>query len=117
MPMQVRQAFVQCVIGTCVWLLLSEIFPMTIRGFAMGIAVFVLWTTTPPSPSRSPSSTRRWARPGTFGIFALITIVSIFFVTTFVPETKSHSLEALEDNFPRHDAAHLVHTPATVAGS
>ena len=54
---------------------------------------------------------------GTFGIFALITIVSIFFVTTFVPETKSHSLEALEDNFPRHDAAHLVHTPATVAGS
>src|SRR4051812_9288314 len=26
-------AFVQCFIGTCVWLLLSEIFPMTIRGF------------------------------------------------------------------------------------
>ena len=36
--------FVQTFIGTLVWLLLSEIFPMTIRGFAMGIAVFVLWT-------------------------------------------------------------------------
>ena len=37
-------AFVQLFLGICVWLLLSEIFPMTIRGFAMGIAVFVLWT-------------------------------------------------------------------------
>ena len=36
-------AFVQGFIGTLVWLLLSEIFPMAIRGFAMGIAVFVLW--------------------------------------------------------------------------
>ena len=36
--------FVQCFIGIGVWLLLSEIFPMAIRGFAMGIAVFVLWT-------------------------------------------------------------------------
>ena len=47
----------------------------------------------------------------------LINIVSIFFVTKFVPETKGHSLEALEDNFRTHDAAHLVHTPATAAGS
>ncbi|MGZ4662397.1 MAG: sugar porter family MFS transporter, partial [Arthrobacter sp.] len=37
-------AFVQCFIGTCVWLLLSEMFPLAIRGFAMGIAVFALWT-------------------------------------------------------------------------
>ena len=36
-------AFVQGFIGTLVWLLLSEIFPMAIRGFAMGIAVFFLW--------------------------------------------------------------------------
>jgi len=117
MPMQVRQAFVQCVIGTCVWLLLSEIFPMTIRGFAMGIAVFVLWTTNAAISFAFPIVNSALGSTGTFGIFALITIVSIFFVTTFVPETKSHSLEALEDNFPRHDAAHLVHTPATVAGS
>jgi major inositol transporter-like SP family MFS transporter len=33
-------AFGQCFIGTCVWLLLSKIVPMAIRGFAMGIAVF-----------------------------------------------------------------------------
>ncbi len=30
--------------GTLVWLLLSEIFPMTIRGCAMGIAMIMLWT-------------------------------------------------------------------------
>ncbi|PRC54390.1 MFS transporter, partial [Mycobacterium sp. ITM-2017-0098] len=27
-------AFVQMFIGTCVWLLLSEIFPLSVRGFA-----------------------------------------------------------------------------------
>ena len=36
-------AFVQGFIGTLIWLLLSEIFPMTIRGYCMGIAVFFLW--------------------------------------------------------------------------
>ena len=110
-------AFVQCFIGTCVWLLLSEIFPMTIRGFAMGIAVFVLWTTNAAISFAFPIVNSALGSTGTFGIFVLINIVSIFFVTKFVPETKGHSLEALEDNFRAHDAAHLVHTPATAAGS
>ncbi len=35
--------FQQCCISTVTWLLLSEIFPLRIRGFAMGVAVFVLW--------------------------------------------------------------------------
>jgi major inositol transporter-like SP family MFS transporter len=110
-------AFVQCFIGTCVWLLLSEIFPMTIRGFAMGIAVFVLWTTNAAISFAFPIVNSALGSTGTFGIFVLINIVSIFFVTKFVPETRGHSLEALEDNFRTQDAAHLVHTPATVAGS
>ena len=29
--------------GPLVWLMLSEIFPMTIRGFAMGISISLLW--------------------------------------------------------------------------
>jgi major inositol transporter-like SP family MFS transporter len=111
-------AFVQCFIGTCVWLLLSEIFPMTIRGFAMGIAVFVLWTTNAAISFVFPLVNKALGSTGTFGIFVLINLVSIAFVTKFVPETRGRSLEELEDDFREHDPAHYVHTaPAAFHGS
>src|SRR3954469_9385868 len=81
-------AFVQCLIGTCVWLLLSEIFPMTIRGFAMGIAVFILWTTNAAISFLFPLVNSALGSTGTFGIFVLVNLVSIAFVTKFVPETR-----------------------------
>ncbi len=92
-------AFVQCFIGTCVWLLLSEIFPMTIRGFAMGIAVFVLWTTNAAISFAFPIVNESLGSTGTFGLFVLVNLTSIVFVAKFVPETKGRSLEELEDRF------------------
>ncbi|OLL20615.1 MULTISPECIES: sugar porter family MFS transporter [unclassified Rhodococcus (in: high G+C Gram-positive bacteria)] len=92
-------AFVQCFIGTCVWLLLSEIFPMTIRGFAMGIAVFVLWTTNAIISFAFPILNGALGSTGTFGLFVIVNIVSLLFVLRFVPETKGRSLEELEDDF------------------
>ena len=55
--------FVQTFIGTLVWLLLSEIFPMTIRGFAMGIAVFVLVDGQRGHLLRVPAAGRRRSAP------------------------------------------------------
>jgi major inositol transporter-like SP family MFS transporter len=92
-------AFVQCFIGTCVWLLLSEIFPMTIRGFAMGIAVFVLWTTNAAISFAFPIVNNALGSTGTFGLFVLVNLTSIVFVAKKVPETKGRSLEELEDQF------------------
>jgi major inositol transporter-like SP family MFS transporter len=92
-------AFVQCFIGTCVWLLLSEIFPMTIRGFAMGVAVFVLWTTNAAISFLFPIVNGALGSTGTFGLFVLINLTSIVFVAKKVPETKGRSLEELEDQF------------------
>jgi major inositol transporter-like SP family MFS transporter len=111
-------AFVQCFIGTCVWLLLSEIFPMTIRGFAMGIAVFVLWTTNAAISFLFPLVNSALGSTGTFGIFVLVNLVSIGFVATFVPETRGRSLEELEDDAREHDAGRLGHgSPAVLHGS
>ncbi|HEY5853449.1 MAG TPA: sugar porter family MFS transporter [Aldersonia sp.] len=101
--MLVFVAFVQCFIGTCVWLLLSEIFPLAIRGFAMGIAVFVLWTTNALISFVFPILNSAMGSTGTFGVFVLINVVSIYFVARFVPETKGRTLESLEDEF-RGDA-------------
>jgi MFS transporter, SP family, major inositol transporter len=110
--------FVQTFIGTLVWLLLSEIFPMTIRGFAMGIAVFVLWTVNAAISFAFPPLVATLGATPTFGLFALINVGSILFVKKFAPETRGRTLEELEDDFREHDAAHFVHeAPANVYGS
>jgi major inositol transporter-like SP family MFS transporter len=110
--------FVQTFIGTLVWLLLSEIFPMTIRGFAMGIAVFVLWTTNTIISFVFPPLVESLGSTPTFALFAIVNAISFFFVLRFCPETRGRSLEELEDDFRTHDAAHFVHqAPAGVHGS
>jgi major inositol transporter-like SP family MFS transporter len=109
--------FVQTFIGTLVWLLLSEIFPMTIRGFAMGIAVFVLWTVNAAISFAFPPLVAALGATLTFGLFAVINAGSIFFVKKYAPETRGRSLEELEDNFRSHDAEHFVHeAPVGVRG-
>jgi major inositol transporter-like SP family MFS transporter len=92
-------AFVQCFIGTCVWLLLSEMFPLAIRGFAMGVAVFALWTVNAAISFLFPIVVEALGSTGTFGLFVLVNAASLVFVTKFVPETKGHSLEDLEAHF------------------
>jgi len=92
-------AFVQCFIGTCVWLLLSEIFPLAIRGFAMGIAVFALWTVNAGISFAFPIVNGALGSTGTFALFVVVNLVSLGFVSKFVPETKDRSLEELEADF------------------
>jgi major inositol transporter-like SP family MFS transporter len=92
-------AFVQCFIGTGVWLLLSEIFPLAIRGFAMGISVFTLWFVNSLISWLFPLVNEALGSSGTFGLFVLINLASIFFVWRVVPETNKRSLESLEAQF------------------
>jgi major inositol transporter-like SP family MFS transporter len=110
--------FVQTFIGTLIWLLLSEIFPMTIRGFAMGTAVFILWTTNTIISFVFPLLVGALGPTLTFGLFTIVNACSFLFVWKFCPETRGRTLEELEDDFREHDSAHLVHTaPAGVYGS
>ena len=109
--------FVQTFIGTLVWLLLSEIFPMTIRGFAMGIAVFVLWTVNAAISFAFPPVVAALGASLTFGLFAAINVGSLAFVKKFAPETRGRSLEELEDDFRTHDPKNFVHeAPVGVHG-
>jgi major inositol transporter-like SP family MFS transporter len=103
--MVVFVAFVQMFIGTCVWLLLSEIFPMSIRGFAMGIAVFILWCTNAAISFLFPVLNSALGSTGTFGLFVAVNLASLYFVWRCVPETKGTTLEELEDRFEAEGAA------------
>jgi major inositol transporter-like SP family MFS transporter len=111
--------FVQCFIGIGVWLLLSEIFPMAIRGFAIGIAVFVLWTVNATISLVFPPLVEALGATGTFGIFVLINIGSIVFVARWVPETRGRTLEELEDEFRGQTPTRFVRAavPVEVVGS
>src|SRR5688500_6917097 len=111
-------AFVQTFIGIGVWLLLSEIFPMAIRGFAMGIAVFVLWMVNATISLLFPQLVDALGATGTFGIFVLINLLSIGFVSRYVPETRGRTLEELEDEFRMHPGKVVLRAaPVTVPGS
>jgi major inositol transporter-like SP family MFS transporter len=110
--------FVQTFAGPLVWLMLSEIFPMTIRGFAMGVAVFLLWTVNTIISFFFPILAKSAGPTATFGIFVVINILALIFVYKFVPETRGRTLEELEDDFRSHDPAHYVHeAPVGVYGS
>ena len=110
--------FVQTFIGTLIWLVLSEIFPMAIRGYCMGIAVFFLWSINTVISYVFPYMITNIGSSGTFGIFAAINVVSLLFCIRFAPETRGRTLEELEDDFRTHDVRHLVHeAPAGVYGS
>jgi MFS transporter, SP family, major inositol transporter len=101
-------AFVQMFIGTCVWLLLSEIFPLSIRGFAMGIAVFVLWCTNAIISFLFPLLNSALGSTGTFLLFVAINVGSWVFVKRLVPETKGTTLEELEERFEAQGGRHLA---------
>jgi MFS transporter, SP family, major inositol transporter len=111
-------ASMQTFLGLVVWVVLSEIFPMTIRGFAMGVATFALWTANTIISFVFPTMAEALGSTGTFAIFAVINAAAWLFTYKFAPETRGRALEELEDDFRTHDAAHFVHqAPAGVHGS
>lgn len=78
--------------GPICWVLISEIFPNTIRGKAMAIAVAAQWITNFLVSSTFPSLSA-WSIGGTYLIYATFAFLSILFVWRLVPETKGKTLE------------------------
>ncbi|MGY0055555.1 sugar porter family MFS transporter [Streptomyces sp. LZ34] len=89
-------AFQQGAISPVTWLMLSEIFPMRMRGFGMGVAAVVLWLTNFVIGLVFPSLVSGIGISNTFFLFVAAGIFSFIFVKLYVPETKGHSLETLE---------------------
>lgn len=78
--------------GPVCWVLISEIFPNTIRGKAVAIAVAAQWifnyivsSTFPPLYDFSPVTA--------YGLYGIMCILAALFVWKLVPETKGKTLE------------------------
>ncbi|KAK1185152.1 sugar porter family MFS transporter [Streptomyces sp. NBS 14/10] len=89
-------AFQQGAISPVTWLMLSEIFPMRMRGFGMGVAAVVLWLTNFVIGLVFPSLVSGIGVSNTFFLFVVAGVFSFAFVKRYVPETRGHSLETLE---------------------
>ncbi|MBN1909821.1 MAG: sugar porter family MFS transporter [Pirellulales bacterium] len=88
-------------LGPIPWIVSSEIFPTKLRGRAMSVATFTIWTSCNivvlafPVLRDSP-----WVGPAlTFWIFAGCSLAALLFVVWKMPETKGRSLEEIEQSW------------------
>ena len=82
-------------ISAIVFVLLSEMYPNSVRGRAMSIAGFALWIGTYLIGQLTPVLLG-WSQSGTFLIFAIMCIPYILIMWRLVPETTGRSLEEIE---------------------
>ena len=96
-------AFQQGAISPVTWLMLSEIFPLRLRGLGMGVTVFCLWGINFLVGLTFPVLLSSIGLSTTFFVFVVLGIGAILFVKKFLPETKGLTLEELEQRFRSYD--------------
>jgi SP family galactose:H+ symporter-like MFS transporter len=82
-------------LGPILWLLLSEIYPLAIRGRAMSIATLANWVANFAVSFVFLTMIHVFGSPLTFAIYGTICLVTIWFVRTFVRETKRLELDSI----------------------
>jgi sugar porter (SP) family MFS transporter len=91
--------FNQSSVGLVCWVVLAELFPLRLRGFAIGLCVFWNWTVNAVISGFFPSVVHGIGVNGTFLAFAGLNVLSWLFVRFVLPETRDRSLEQLEEDF------------------
>ncbi|MCC9178423.1 sugar porter family MFS transporter [Arthrobacter sp. zg-Y750] len=88
--------FQQGAVSPVTWLMLSEIFPLKVRGLGIGLSVFVQWMTNFAVGFSFPILMDAIGISKTFFIFVVLGLLALVFVRRFVPETRGQSLEQVE---------------------
>jgi MFS transporter, SP family, arabinose:H+ symporter len=88
-----------CAISICavIFVLLSEMYPVKVRGAAMSIAGLSLWIGTYLIGQLTPVMLTKLTPAGTFWLFALMCIPYMLIVWKLLPETTGKSLEEIEE--------------------
>jgi SP family arabinose:H+ symporter-like MFS transporter len=93
-----------CAISICVviWVLISEMYPVKVRGLAMSMAGFSLWIGTYLIGQLTPVLLESLSPAVSFWLFAVMCIPYFLITYFFVPETTGKSLEEIEDIWIGH---------------
>ena len=79
--------------GPVGWLINSEIFPLALRGQAVGVSSTVNWASNLVVSASFLSLLDAAGAPATFALYALVSFASFLFLFHLLPETKGKSLE------------------------
>jgi MFS transporter, SP family, xylose:H+ symportor len=116
--------------GPVVWVMLSEIYPNSIRGKAMSIGVAAQWimnyivSQTFPMMDGSSYLNEHFNHGFAYWLYGVGAILAALFVVRFVPETKGRTLESIQDLWHAHgrqgaaqESVHAGVQSVAVAGS
>ncbi|KAL2534578.1 Sugar transporter ERD6-like 16 [Abeliophyllum distichum] len=81
--------------GAVPWVIMSEIFPIHMKGLAGSLVVLVNWLGAW-AVSYTFNFIMSWSSTGTFMLYAGFCALTILFVVTIVPETKGKTLEQIQ---------------------
>lgn len=88
-------------LGPIFWLLISEIYPLRVRGVAMGIATMANWAANLVVALTFLSLVEAFGPANSFWLYAVIAVGSLAFSYWFVPETKGWTLEDISERLDR----------------
>lgn len=86
-------------LGPVFWLMISEIYPLRVRGAAMSIATFANWGLNLVVAVTFLTLVDVLGRPEAFWLYAVIGLAAWFFIYRLAPETKGRSLEEIEEHW------------------
>ena len=86
-------------LGPIAWLIIAEIYPLKIRGLAMSIATFSNWGFNFIVASTFLTIVQVLGASSAFFIYAFLSVVGWVFCYFYVPETKGHALEEIENHW------------------
>ncbi|CAL9196154.1 sugar transporter ERD6-like 16 [Musa acuminata AAA Group] len=83
--------------GAVPWVIMSEVFPINIKGIGGSLVTLVNWFGSW-AVSYAFNFLMSWSSAGTFFIFSAANAATIVFVAMVVPETKGRSLEEIQES-------------------
>jgi SP family sugar:H+ symporter-like MFS transporter len=99
--------------GPVVWVMIPEVLPLSVRGTAMGVAVFFNWAANFLVAQTFPSLLSSLGPGPVFLGYAVLGILAGLFVKVFVTETKGRSLEEIETDLRHGSGRRRSHEDAS----
>jgi sugar porter (SP) family MFS transporter len=85
-------------LGPIMWLMIAEIYPLRVRGLGSSIATAANWGSNMIVAFTFLSFIQILGASGTFFLYFVISMLGMFFIYFLVPETKSITLEQIEQS-------------------